>query len=420
MTILLPLVLALSLLAVPAFAQAPLEGKTIVAVKVAGLNHIKESVVLEQILSVPGQPYHRAVADRDIVRLDRLGVFGAIAITAVAVADGVRVDVTLTETPHIIPAVAIAVTDENGVSAGPAVKMTSIKGHPIDVGVTTRFGGETLGQFHETSQPMTNRRLWHDVHLSLSDHYNKLDDFNQRSVDFDSRVGARLSEEWRAGAIFKYYTTGSDVSGLTLDPDNFDRFFSYGAVTEYDDRDSWREPARGWFASADAMYTTGSGQYATVDLDVRRYNPVARRQTIVTTALLTMQSGVDGVDLPTYSDYALGGENTVRGHGFGARRGKNQLISTLEYRYSILPTRSLKVGGGNFYAGLAFAAFGDVGSAWSDSDGFSDGVIGGYGIGLRLYIPYVNMVRLDLSFGDGAHGGFGINEKAVAQRNRVR
>jgi hypothetical protein len=30
------------------------------------------------------------------------------------------------------------------------------------------------------------------------------------------------------------------------------------------------------------------------------------------------------------------------------------------------------------------------------------------------------MVRLDLSVGTGVHGGFGIGEKAVAQRNRVR
>ena len=416
----LPLVLALVLPATSAFAQAPLEGRIIVVVHVSGLDHIKESVVLEQILSVPGQPYHRATADRDVVRLDRLAVFGAISVEAVAVADGVRIDVTLTETPRYIPAVALAVTDENGVSAGPAIKLTSIKGHPLDVGVTTRFGGETLFQFHETSQPFTNRKLWQDVHLSLSEHYNKLDDFEQRSVDLDSRIGARISEEWRAGAIFKYYTTASDVSGVTLSADDHDRFGSFGAVTEYDDRDSFREPARGWFASADAMYTTGSGQYATVDLDVRRYNPVARRQMIVTTALVTLQSGTDGVDLPTYSDYAIGGENTVRGHAFGAERGKNQFISTLEYRYSVVPTRSFRVGGFNLYAGLALAAFGDVGSAWSDADGFSDGVIGGYGIGLRLYIPYVNMIRLDLSFGDGAHGGFGINEKAVAQRNRVR
>jgi len=51
----------------------------------------------------------------------------------------------------------------------------------------------------------------------------------------------------------------------------------------------------------------------------------------------------------------------------------------------------------------------------------SDSVIGGYGNRAPpLQSPYVNMIRLDLSFGDGAHGGLGINEKAVSQRNRVR
>ena len=135
------LALALVFVAVPAFAQDPLEGKRIVSVQVAGLDHIKESVVLEQIKSVPGTPYHRAIADRDVFRLDRLGVFGAISVVAAAVEDGVRIDVTLTETPRFVPAVSVAVTDENGASAGPAVKMTSVKGHPYDVGITTRFGG---------------------------------------------------------------------------------------------------------------------------------------------------------------------------------------------------------------------------------------------------------------------------------------
>ncbi len=59
-------------------------------------------------------------------------------------------------------------------------------------------------------------------------------------------------------------------------------------------------------------------------------------------------------------------------------------------------------------------------AAWDDSDGFSDGFISGGGIGLRLFVPYVNMIRLDLSIGSGVHGQLGINEKAVAQRNRVR
>jgi hypothetical protein len=71
---------------------------------------------------------------------------------------------------------------------------------------------------------------------------------------------------------------------------------------------------------------------------------------------LTLQSGTRGLDVPTYADCALGGENTVRGWEFGARRGKNQFINTLEYRYTVLPTRSLKVFGVDFYGGVAIAA----------------------------------------------------------------
>ena len=412
--------LALLLAAAPLFAQPPLEGTSIVAVRVSGLVHVKESVVLAQIESTPGRPYHKATVDRDIVRLDRLGVFGAISLTAVAVEDGVRVEVTLTETPRIVPAIAVAVTDENGVSAGPAVKLTSIAGHPFEVGVTTRFGGESFGEFREVSPQLTNGRLWHSVKLSVSDHFNQLDQFDQQSVDLDARIGIRSSEQWRSGGIFKLYGVGSGQSGITLSPDNHDSFYSAGGVTEYDTRDSWREPSRGWFNSIDGLWTTGSGQYSTLNVDVRRYQPVAARQTMVATALLTLQSGTDGVDVPTYSDYALGGENTVRGHSFAARRGKNQFITTVEYRYTVAPTRGFRVFGLDLYGGLALAAFTDVGSAWNDADGFSDGFIGGGGIGLRVYILYVNMIRLDLSFGSGVHGGLGINEKAVAQRNRVR
>jgi outer membrane protein assembly factor BamA len=347
-------------------------------------------------------------------------VFGEISVAGVALDEGVRVDVTVVETLRFLPTVAVAVTDQNGASAGPAVKMLSLRGEPHEFDVTTRFGGETLVELREVSAPLHNRRLWHSAKLTASSRFNKLDQFEEQAVDLDARIGLRASERFLSGAIVQYYGVGSDEDGITLSPDNHDSFVSLGGVTEYDTRDSWKEPSRGWWNSVDALWRTGTGQYATVDFDVRRYQPVATRQTIVATSLLTLQSGTRGVDVPTYSDYALGGENTVRGHAFGARRGMNQFISTVEYRYSVVPTRSFRVGGFNLYAGLALAAFADVGSAWNEPDGFPDGVISGYGIGLRLYIPYVNMIRLDLSFGDGAHGGLGINEKAVAQRNRVR
>ena len=53
------------LAAAPLFAQPPLEGKPIVAVRVSGLVHVKETVVVAQIESVPGRPYQQVTADQE-------------------------------------------------------------------------------------------------------------------------------------------------------------------------------------------------------------------------------------------------------------------------------------------------------------------------------------------------------------------
>ena len=141
---------------------------------------------------------------------------------------------------------------------------------------------------------------------------------------------------------------------------------------------------------------------------------------MVATSLLTVQFGAPEV-VPSYMDFALGGSNTVRGWDFNARRGKNQFINSLEYRYTAVETRAFRVFGVGLYAGLALAIFGDAGSAWSSSDDFSSGLIAGGGIGLRIFVRFVNMIRLDFALGDGdMHTHFGISEKSVAQRNRVR
>ena len=416
------LLLCLLLLAPIVSAQnSGIEGQPIVVVVVSGLRVIKESVVLEQMNSKRGQPYHAAVADHDVVLLDRLGVFGSVQIRPVIEAGGVRLEVTLVETLQKLPALAIAVTDENGASAGPSVKLLSVAGRPRDVSATARFGGETLVEFRETSAPMVHDRFWHSVQLSIRDRFNKLNQFNENSAELDMRVGLRASESRKNGAIFQVYHLESDEDGITLDPDNTDTTLSVGGITELDTRDSWREPSRGWWNSVDYLWRSSSTSYGTLDVDVRRYQPLAARQTLVATSLLTLQSGTVGRDVPVYARFAIGGANTVRGWNFDSRNGKNQFVNSLEYRFTALPTRTFRVLGFNLYAGVALAAFADAGTAWDESAGFSDNTIGGGGIGLRLFVPFVNMIRLDLAFGDGqAHGLLGVNEKALAARNRVR
>ena len=396
------------------------EGTTIAAVTVTGLRHIKESIVLEQIESRPGRPYSQAVADLDRVRLDRLGVFSDVTMTPVTTGDALTVNVVVVETLRVLPALSIAVTDENGTSAGPAVKLLSVRGHPHEVSLTARFGGSTLFEFSETSAELTHSPHWHSSKLALRERFNKLDGFNESSIDLDARIGLRTSERFKAGAMVQLYRVRADQSGVTLSPDDVDTIWSAGAVADHDTRNSRQDPSNGWWNSADAAWKMGTGGFAAMNIDARRYQQLARRGVLVATSLLTLQSGGPDV-VPSYTDFALGGSNTVRGWEFNASRGKNQFINSLEYRYTVVDTRAFRVFGVGLYAGLALAAFTDAGTAWSLSGDFSQGIIAGGGLGLRLYLPFVNMIRLDFALGDGnAHAHFGINEKSVAQRNRVR
>ena len=165
------------------------EGTTIATVTlVIGLRHIKESVVLEQIESRPGQSYSQAVADQDVVRLDRLGVFSDITLTPVAVGDALQLNVTVVETLRVLPALSLAVTDEDGFSIGPSLKLLSRRGRPHEISALARFGGSTLFEFSETSPELTRARLWHSAKVALRDRYNKLNEFDERSIDFDSRA----------------------------------------------------------------------------------------------------------------------------------------------------------------------------------------------------------------------------------------
>ena len=402
---------------------SPSSSVPIRAIVVTGLQQIRESIVLDQLDVRVGDLFDGTVISRNVQRLDRLNVFSRIDIVPSQDVDGVRLTIAVVETLRVLPAVSIAISDADGVSAGPTVRLLSVRGVPHEMSATARFGGSTLVEFKEVSPFLYKRRLWHLLRLTYEDRHNSLDDFDQTSVETDGQLGVRLSPRSKVGALFNMFTVASDVPGKTLSSSNRDWFLSSGALFEYDSRNFPTNPTRGWWTSVDFVWRGGSGSYVTLNLDGRRYQPLSDRQVLVASTLLTLQSGTLGEDVPVYGDYSLGGENTIRGWPFGSRRGKNQFINTLEYRHSIVPPRDFKVFGFNFYAGLAAAIFGDVGAVWTGPSDFADRFIGGGGIGLRIVAPFVNLIRLDLSFGEPNGDAFlqlGVNEKFVTQRNRVR
>ena len=195
------------------------------------------------------------------------------------------------------------------------------------------------------------------------------------------------------------------------------------AVTAtYSSLDSQSNPRVGWLGSIDVGRQFGDASAWTLLVDGRRYQPITARSTVALVGFAALQSGEVGRDLPAYLQFGVGGTNSVRGWALGSRVGQHQAIATLEYLYALVPVRPFRVLGLNLYGGVQAAAFSDVGLAWSDDFSPAD-AIDGYGVGVRLLFPFVDVVRLDLAFGQPGRGArltMGISLKADKQRDRVR
>ena len=63
--------------------------------------------------------------------------------------------------------------------------------------------------------------------------------------------------------------------------------------------------------------------------------------------------------------------------------------------------------GDRVFIGFELALFADAGKAWGNKqDPGSDKFLSGYGLGLRLLMPFVNVIRLDFAFGESRGGSF--------------
>jgi outer membrane protein assembly factor BamA len=216
----------------------------------------------------------------------------------------------------------------------------------------------------------------------------------------------------------------SDVDGITNSDTNQDNLPSAAVFLGLDTRDKPSDARLGWLNEIDVMKTVGDGNFWTFNVDIQRYQAFTQRHGLALFSLATFQTGRVGEEIPIYRDFHLGGTNTVRGWRLDSRNGKHQFINTIEYRYALMKPRPLSISSFTVHLGLQLAVFGDLGLAWNESDEFDlDNFIDGYGFGLRLLVPFVQMVRFDVGFGEPGRGmtvHIALFEKAVMQRARVR
>lgn len=424
----LVLLVSLSLVQALPAPDESLRGKIVKEIRISKLKYTKEKVVTRELASKVGEPYSEETVRNDKLNLDRLHIFTSIEIEGIEEGEGVILEVNLVETFPFLPTLSFDVSEENGVSAGPGVKAVNLLGRAVSLSAAARFGGSTSVGAKLESPWTVGHPVGYMGEYTYMDRFNEIDNFQEVSNALDAKVGYFLGNKGRIGGSFSFLSVNSETDGVTLSPTNTDQIPGLESFIGFDSRDLESDPHHGWWAEfvlgKSGKFLGGDGNFWTFIFDVRRYQSLADRHTLDLYSLTTLRTGQVDVDIPTYLEFDLGGSNTIRGWTLGSSNGKSQFINTIQYRYDLMKRRPFKVKGISLFVGLQAAVFSDFGIAWSDGNEFNyDNFIGGIGVGLRVLIPFVNVIRLDLAWGEpdnGVHNYFAIEPKADRQRRRVR
>jgi outer membrane protein assembly factor BamA len=411
--------------------QLGAEGKIIKEIRIEGLKRTKEYIVKRELISDVGDPLHQKNLNKERQRLEMLDIFSEIRILPEVHGDEVILTYIFVETLAIMPSISIKITDENGISAGAGLKMPNLMGKDIYFSARALFGGSKEGEVIISNPWITGNHLGYSLEYYHRERDNLITDSYEKTNEFYLSLGSYLGHYGRIGVNLESMNIHSDIPGTTLSPDSADHTTRLGLFLGYDNRDSFPETKSGWWSevafSWDMRIFKNSTKFVQLDLDIRRYLrlPFWDRHNLALFSLTTLRTGTVGEEVAPWQVFGIGGTNTVRGWEYASRRGKNQFINTMEYRITLLKPRLINLPFNiKYQGGLQFALFGDLGIGWFTENQFkADKFIGGVGAGIRLLLPVVGVLRVDVGWGQQGKGVFlhiGSFEKPVMTRRRVR
>ena len=379
--------------------------------KVKGNKKTKDYVILREMRQKTGEPFNANLARRSMQRVYNLGFFE---------------DVNVKMNPGVEPnavVMEIDVKEKRTGSFGIGAGYSSSDGMVGMVSVSdTNFRGmgDTISISYEISGDDTDargytfmyRRPWLDKKetagtLRVYNRTYEYDDYDEDGNHKESFMRKYSGGEFTLSRPMSEYSTNfvtlrnrkdkyvkhtemgnaGDRSGNTAWlGSNFGTTRSITLEHVTDTRDNVYEPTMGARASISTEFAGlgGDFNYQKVILGDTHYLKAGRAQVFV----LRGQYGISHGTISEFSQFRLGGQDTIRGYREDQFRGTRMALASLEYRFPIVS----KVTG---------ALFTDYGGAWSD--GFMpEKLHGSIGVGLGLNTP-IGPLRLD--YGRGSQGG---------------
>lgn len=391
------------------FPQKPLADIIII-----GNSHTNEDVIKRELLFSIGDIVSDSLLNESKKRLLNLLLFNRVEFYPLPGDDEVSLLITVTERLYFFPypEIRIEERDWDKVTYGAGVAHSNFRGRNEKLYAVILFGYKP--GFHFTYvNPWINRKL----HLTLGIYLKKYRSSSHCPVfDFEEK------HLYTAFSIGKYWTRNftSSVS-LSRDEINVDNEFAHLMQTSknsesnysinfstfFDNRDLYAYPSSGWninFRLNKKGFFVPEIDYWQYSFNIRKYH-TWKPITIASRVFLKQSIG----ELPVYDKVYFGYNERIRGYFFDVVEGKHCLSGNIELRFplmklkyftfptSVLPDFITK----DLFFGINGGVFFDSGIVWHKRTEFTqDNFLSGFGAGLHIRLPYVEVLRIDAAFNE--------------------
>lgn len=372
---------------------------------VKGNTKTKERVVVREMRMKPGEPFNAKKARRSMQRVYNLGFFDDVnmKLNPGVEPNSVVLEVDVVEKRTGNFTVGAGYSSSDGFIGLVGIGDRNFRGIGDAVNLTFEFSGDDTDNH---GYMFSYRRPWLDKKETAVTFriYNR----TYRYYDYDTH-GDEIEEFMRKymGGEFTFSRPVSEVSTnfitLRTREDQYVKHYGgrYNRSTWYDwkdsnfgttrslvlehvtdTRDNVFNPMKGnkLNLTADIAGFGGKFKYQKYTIEENYYIKAGHAQVFAIRGMYGYGNGT----IPEYSQYRIGGQNTVRGYRDEQFRGNHMWLGTLEYRFPVFS----KV------QGALFTDFGGTwASGWSPQNTYSS-----FGFGLGIQTP-VGPIRVDLAHG---------------------
>ena len=394
----------------------------IAKILISGNRHTKPLIIQREMKTQIGDTIDIATLQADQKRILNLGLFNRVELDTLHSPEGVHLLIGVTERLYLFPFPIFFINEKDWgkASYGAGIVHTNFRGRN-EIAALSGWAGYNPAFAVDYSNPWIFGAAQMLTRFRFAVQRNRNRSFEKLGQEVDeNRIGASWSIGKRFG-LFTYlnlslgYTQlkfDPPVTGETLDPSGRDRLPSAGLSLAYDRRDLFEYPRSGVFMRLWGQRTGFNSEhvhYWRYGADLRGYKKLYRNVSFGARAMTDLAQN----KIPIYDRVFLGYSNRVRGHFTRAEdkdEGENLTLASAELRFPILAWRYFSVSNvpgfasylQNMKFGLSAGVFADYGRVWFQNappDG-SRRVLPpqfGYGAGLHVHLPYINLLRIEFA-----------------------